>query len=83
MGYRSNATGFFVKNFANSFWHSLSNFLATIYIGTYHYMSDKRLNKYVDEFEFRYNNKKIGEIERFDVFLQDIQGRLKYKTLTA
>jgi len=53
------------------------------YVGIYHSMSDKHLDKYLDEFEFRYNSRELGETERFDVFLQEIQGRLKYKTLTA
>ena len=52
-------------------------------IGIYHSVSDKHIDKYIDEFEFRYNKRKIGEVERFNLFLQEIKGRLKYKELIA
>jgi hypothetical protein len=80
----SHSTGEYVKGQYHT--NTIENFWSLFkrgYVGTYHYMSDKHLDKCLDEFEFRYNSKKIGEIERFDVFLQEIQGRLKYKTLTV
>lgn len=49
--------------------------------GTYHYISRKHLNRYCAEFDFRYNNRKLSTIERFNIALSDCKGRLKYKDL--
>ena len=40
--------------------------------GTYYQVSKKHLQKYVDEFIFRFNTRKISEIGRFELFLQCI-----------
>lgn len=40
--------------------------------GTYYKVSKEHLQKYVDEFVFRFNTRKISEIERFELFLQCI-----------
>lgn len=40
--------------------------------GTYYNVSKKHLQRYVDEFIFRFNTRKIGEIERFELILQCI-----------
>lgn len=40
--------------------------------GTYYNVSKKHLQRYVDEFVFRFNTRKIGEIERFELILQCI-----------
>ena len=51
-------------------------------IGIYQQVSVKHLNAYVDEFEFRYNSRKIGEVEQMGDMLFVAQGcRLTYKTL--
>jgi transposase-like protein len=52
-------------------------------IGIYHQVSFKHLDKYVDEFEFRYNTKETCESDRFGLMLQMSEGRLTYKELTA
>lgn len=40
--------------------------------GTYYNVSKKHLQRYVDEFVFRFNTRKFGEIERFELLLQSI-----------
>lgn len=55
--------------------------LKRCYMGTYHYMSRKHLQKYVDEVVFRYNTKTMKEGQRFNYGISRIYGRLKYKRL--
>ena len=40
--------------------------------GTYYKVSKMHLQRYVDEFIFRFNTRNYGEIERFELFLQGI-----------
>jgi hypothetical protein len=46
--------------------------------GIYHYVSEKHIDRYLDEFCARYNTRHLGEAERFDNFLAQSSG----KTLT-
>ena len=66
-------------NSIESFWALLKRGI----IGIYHNVSDKHLDKYVNEFTFRFNNKNLTEGSRFDVMLANSSGRLDYKTLIA
>lgn len=50
-------------------------------IGIYHQISLKHLDKYIDEFEFRYNTKKLTEFERFENMLSLSSKRLTYSNL--
>ncbi len=52
-------------------------------IGIYHQVSPKHLDKYLDEFEFRFNSKKVTEQNRFDLMLTKSNGYLSYKQLIA
>jgi transposase-like protein len=52
-------------------------------VGIYHFVSAKHLDKYIDEFEFRYNTKKSTEQNRFDFMLGKTEGYLSYKELIA
>ena len=52
------------------------------YVGTYHKMTRKYLQLYIDESVFRYKTKNYTEQERFNCFFENMEGsRLKYKDL--
>ncbi|HLW75140.1 MAG TPA: IS1595 family transposase [Gammaproteobacteria bacterium] len=49
-------------------------------IGTYHHVGEQHLMRYVGEFDFRYNNRKVEDAERADNALKGITGkRLTYR----
>ncbi|MGH9437819.1 MAG: IS1595 family transposase [Terriglobia bacterium] len=49
-------------------------------VGTFHHVSEEHLQRYLHEFDFRYNNRKITDEERSDHALRSIGGkRLTYK----
>lgn len=52
-------------------------------IGIYHQVTPKHLSRYCDETAYRYNTRKMNDAARFTLTLQNIQGRLKWKDLTA
>lgn len=66
-------------NTIEGFWSLLKRGI----IGIYHSVSPKHLQRYLNEFSFRYNSRQIGEGERFNMVLQQCNGRLNYKTLIA
>jgi len=49
--------------------------------GIYHSVSEKHLQRYLNEFCLRYNTRKIGDDDRFDITFRNCEGRLKYKDL--
>lgn len=51
--------------------------------GTYHQVSYKHLQRYCDEFSFRYNSRSVADNIRFSLPLSKPEGRLKYKQLIA
>lgn len=67
------------SNGIENFWSLLQRGI----VGIYHSVSDKHLNKYVDEFEFRFNSRKMSEAERFDKMLSLCNRRLTYNELIA
>ena len=71
------AVGDNYTNTIEGFWSILKRGI----IGIYHLTSRKHLQRYVNEFAFRYNTRKISEKERFDLLLQNIGRRLKYEEL--
>ena len=50
-------------------------------LGIYHFTSKQHLQRYVDEFVFRYNTRKHTECKRFNLLLQNAEHRLTYKQL--
>lgn len=66
-------------NGIENFW---SLFKRGIY-GIYHHASRKHLHRYCAEFAYRFNSRKIKDADRFNVTLNRLDGRLKYKELIA
>jgi transposase-like protein len=69
--------GAFHNNTIEGFWSLLKRGL----YGIYHQVSPKHLFRYCHEFEYRYNSRKLKDNERFEITLQRVNGRLKYKDL--
>ncbi len=67
----------FHTNGIENFWSLLKR---GIY-GIYHSTSRKHLQRYCDEFSYRYNSREIKDAERFDVSLSQVEGGLSYKQL--
>ena len=64
-------------NTIEGFWSLLKRGI----FGIYHFTSKKHLQRYVDEFVFRYNTRKETEGSRFNMFLRNIENRLTYNEL--
>jgi transposase-like protein len=52
------------------------------YIGIYHYMSKKHLQRFINEFVYRINNKDLSNYNIIEKALENIEGHLSYKRLT-
>lgn len=67
-------------NTVEGFWSLLKRGI----VGIYHHVSPKHLDRYCDEFTFRYNTRNISQEERFDTAIAQSEGkRLKYNDLVA
>jgi len=66
-------------NGIENFWSQLKRGI----IGVYHHVSPEHLGRYCDEFAYRYNSRKIKDVERFNQVLQNSDGRLTWNRLTG
>lgn len=79
VNHRSNeyVRGDVYTNTIEGFWSILKRGI----IGIYHFTSKQHLQRYVDEFVFRYNTRKHTDGERFNLLLRNNEHRLTYKEL--
>ena len=67
-------------NGIESFWAMLKRG----YYGTYHRMSEKHLQRYVDEFSGRHNMRQLDTIDQMRLMAKGMDGkRLRYRDLVA
>jgi hypothetical protein len=64
-------------NTIEGFWSLLKRGI----VGIYHFTSKKHLQKYVDEFVFRYNSREMETAVRFNMLLANNQYRITYNQL--
>lgn len=64
-------------NTIEGFW----SFLKRSIYGIYHHVSPKHLQAYCEENSYRYNTRKIKDAERFELTIQNSEGRLTYNQL--
>jgi transposase-like protein len=67
--------------------NSIENFFSILkrgIVGVYHQVSEAHLKRYVTEFDFRYNTRKLNDFERSNEALKGISGkRLTYRRTSA
>ena len=76
-GQKEYVNGRIHTNTIEGFWSILKRGI----VGIYHFTSKKHLQRYVDEFAFRYNSRNETEAIRFNQLLSNMEHRLTYKTL--
>jgi hypothetical protein len=69
--------GIIHTNTIEGFWSLLKRGI----VGIYHHTSKKHLHRYCEEFEYRYNSRKLVDSARFGLLLSSCDGRLTYKNL--
>lgn len=65
-------------NTIENFWSVLKRGL----YGVYHQVSEKHLERYLDEYSARFNTRSLTSQQRFEKFLLDSESALSYKRLT-
>jgi len=69
--------GKYHTNGIENFWSHFKRGLNGIYLS----ISKKHLQRYCEEFEFRYNTRNLNGVERFNLLLVNADNRLKYRDL--
>lgn len=69
--------GAFTTNHIENFWSVVKRGV----IGVYHYWSRRHMQKYIDEFVYRFNRRELTNREKFDRLLENLEYRLTYKEL--
>ncbi len=69
--------GKFHTNGIENYWSLLKRGI----IGIYHQVSPKHLQRYCDEFAYRFNSRKLHDGLRWMITMQQLDGRLTYKQL--
>lgn len=64
-------------NTIENFWSQLKRGIN----GIYHHVSEKHLERYLDEYANRYNTRKLSSQERFELFLSQSESVLTYEDL--
>jgi len=89
LGYNHETVSHIYNEYVRGQWHSNSiegtfGLLKRGIIGIYHSVSPKHLQRYCDEFSYRYNSRKVTDNERFNQCFTQAEGkRLTYKRLIA
>lgn len=78
----NHSQGQFVKGdvYTNSV-EGLFSLFSRMVFGTYHQITAKHLQAYCNELTYRFNSRKIKDVQRFVNTFQNIQGRLTYNQL--
>lgn len=69
--------GEFTTNHIEGFWALIKRGI----MGIYYHWSKKHMQRYIDEYVYRFNTRKVSDRERFDLLLQNLEYRLTYKQL--
>ena len=70
----------------NAFTNNIEGFWSIVkrgLLGIYHFTSKKHLQKYLDEFVFRFNTREYTETDRFTKLLTNMTVRTRYRDLVA
>jgi len=46
--------------------------------GTFHNISEAHLHRYLAEFDFRYNHRKVSDVERAEALVKGVKGKRLY-----
>ena len=68
--------------YTNGMENAWSLFKRKVY-GIHHWVSGQHLDRYLGEFTFRHNRRDMGEGQRVNALLAQVEGRLTYKALIA